>query len=106
MLNLRNLDIDAHLQLVPLYKLEVLIHTAHRLVLHLLRDVLEEARPPRRGAELRDVERAHLDPFVRGHDDPAPGDVVHVVQVIRGRYGREVRRGLFGMVKISQHADL
>lgn len=82
-------------QLGAIDELVVLVGGAGRLVLHLLREVLEEAAPLWCGAELGHEVGGHLDALVREQHEASPRYVVDVVDIVRGRDGREVSVGLF-----------
>ena len=86
---------DVPCKLVPVDEFVVLVGGAGRLVLHFLGEVLEEAAPLRCGAELGHEVGGHLDALVREQHEAGPGYVVDVVDVVRGRDGREVSVGLF-----------
>ena len=87
-------------ELAAVDELVVLVGGARRLVLHLLREVLEEAAPLWRGPELGDEVRRHLDALVREQHETGPRYVVDVVDVPRGGDGREVGLGLAHTVSI------
>jgi hypothetical protein len=74
---------EIHFELASLYKLEVLIDRARRLIFHFFCDIFEEASPTRSRPELRNIERGHLDPLISRHDQTAARYVVNVVEIRR-----------------------
>lgn len=82
------------LEIVTFNKLEVFVNGPRALVLHFLRNILQETRPFGRRAQLRDVIGTHLNALVGGHENTASGNVVHMVQVTGRSDRREIGRGL------------
>ena len=66
---------------VALDELVVLVRCSGRLILHFLREILEEAAPARRRAELGNVIRGHLDTLVRAHEKTASRQMVDIVNI-------------------------
>lgn len=81
---------DRPCELTSLHKLVIFVHTPDGLFLHFFGNVVEEAAPFGRWTKLRNVKRCHLYALVGNHDKAAAGEVMHVVDVRRRCYRREV----------------
>lgn len=77
---------DPRLELASLDKLVIFVNRASRLVLHLFRDIFEEACPFRGRSKLRDKICGHLNSFVGGQDETTSGNMMYIVEVSSGRY--------------------
>ena len=85
---------DVLCELGAVDELVVLVRSARRLVLHLLREILKETAPLGRGPELGHEVRGHLDALVGEQQEAGARDMVHVIDVVSGCDRSEVRLGL------------